>query len=105
MRVVEKFVLQLEAQLIDRNVHIELSPEAAIWLGDKGYDDKMGARPLARVIQEHIKKPLAEELLFGKLMKGGLVKVMVKDDAIDLVIEEPQKPRLTKTKPPLLTAG
>ncbi len=61
--MVEKFVLQLEAQLMDRNVTIELTPAAAEWLGDKGYDDKMGARPLARVIQEHIKKPLAEELL------------------------------------------
>jgi ATP-dependent Clp protease ATP-binding subunit ClpA len=104
LQVVEKFVLQLEAQLMDRNVHIELSPEAAAWLGEKGYDDKMGARPLGRVIQEHIKKPLAEELLFGKLMKGGLVKVGVKDDAIDLQIEEPQNPRLSGSKPPLLTA-
>ena len=104
MQVVEKFVLQLEAQLLDRNVHIELSSEAAAWLGDKGYDDKMGARPLARVIQEYIKKPLAEELLFGKLVKGGLVRVNVKDDAITLDIEEPQKPRLTGQKPPLLTA-
>ena len=104
LQVVEKFVLQLEAQLMDRNVHIELSPEAALWLGDKGYDDKMGARPLGRVIQEHIKKPLAEELLFGKLVKGGVVKVVVKDDAIVLEIEEPAKPRLTGQKPPLLTA-
>ncbi|MFZ0096895.1 MAG: ATP-dependent Clp protease ATP-binding subunit ClpA, partial [Gemmobacter sp.] len=104
MQVVEKFVLQLEAQLMDRNVHIELSPEAAHWLGDRGYDDKMGARPLGRVIQEHLKKPLAEELLFGKLQKGGVVRVGVKDDKIDLVIEEPGKPRLTGQKPPLLTA-
>jgi ATP-dependent Clp protease ATP-binding subunit ClpA len=64
----------------------------------------MGARPLGRVIQEHIKKPLAEELLFGKLVKGGVVHVKVKDDAIVLDIEEPQKPRLTGQKPPLLTA-
>jgi len=105
LQVVEKFVLQLEAQLIDRNVHIELSPEAAAWLGEKGYDDKMGARPLGRVIQEHIKKPLAEELLFGKLMKGGVVRVVAKVDGIELEIEEPQKPRLAGTKPPLLTAG
>ena len=70
----------------------------------QGYDDKMGARPLARVIQEYIKKPLAEELLFGKLTKGGLVRVGVKDGAIVLEIEEPQKPRLTGQKPPLLTA-
>jgi ATP-dependent Clp protease ATP-binding subunit ClpA len=104
LQVVEKFVLQLEAQLLDRNVHIELTPEAALWLGDKGYDDKMGARPLGRVIQEYIKKPLAEELLFGKLTKGGVVRVTVKDDAIDLQVQEPQKPRLTGQKPPLLTA-
>ncbi len=104
MQVVEKFVLQLEAQLMDRNVHIELTPEAAQWLGDRGYDDKMGARPLGRVIQEHIKKPLAEELLFGRLIKGGVVRVAVKDDRIDLIIEEPGKPRLTGQKPPLLTA-
>jgi ATP-dependent Clp protease ATP-binding subunit ClpA len=104
LQVVEKFVMQLEAQLIDRGVHIDLSPEAALWLGEKGYDDKMGARPLGRVIQEHIKKPLAEELLFGKLVKGGLVHVGVKDDAIVLTYEEPQKPRLTGQKPPLLMA-
>jgi ATP-dependent Clp protease ATP-binding subunit ClpA len=103
-QVVEKFVLQLEAQLMDRNVHIELSPEAAAWLGDMGYDDKMGARPLGRVIQEHIKKPLAEELLFGKLTKGGIVKVGVKDGKIDLQFEPPGTPRLTGNKPPLLTA-
>ena len=84
LQVVEKFVLQLEAQLMDRNVQIELTPEAAEWLADKGYDDKMGARPLGRVIQEHIKKPLAEELLFGKLAKGGLVQVMVRDGEIAL---------------------
>ncbi len=104
LQVVEKFVMQLEAQLLDRGVHIDLSPEAAMWLGEKGYDDRMGARPLGRVIQEHIKKPLAEELLFGKLTKGGTVHVVLKDDAIALVIEEPQKPRLSGAKPPLLTA-
>jgi len=104
MEVVTKFVLQLEAQLMDRNVHIDLAPEAAAWLGDKGYDDKMGARPLGRVIQENIKKPLAEELLFGKLVKGGTVHVGVKNDAIHLTYEEPGKPRLTRQKPPLLTA-
>ncbi|EAQ14871.1 ATP-dependent Clp protease, ATP-binding subunit ClpA [Maritimibacter alkaliphilus HTCC2654] len=104
-QVVEKFVLQLEAQLMDRNVSIELTPAAAEWLADKGYDDKMGARPLGRVIQEHIKKPLAEELLFGKLAKGGLVQVGVKDGEIDLRIEEPGSPRITsRKKPPLLTA-
>jgi len=104
LQVVEKFVLQLEAQLMDRNVTIELTRPAAEWLADKGYDDKMGARPLGRVIQEHIKKPLAEELLFGKLAKGGVVKVGVKDGDIDLRIDGPEKPRLSGNKPPLLTA-
>ncbi len=104
MQVVTKFVLQLEAQLMDRNVHIDLTEEAAYWLGNKGYDDKMGARPLGRVIQEYIKKPLAEELLFGKLIRGGTVHVAVKDGKIDLTYEEPGKPRLTGTKTPLLTA-
>ncbi|MFZ1663029.1 MAG: ATP-dependent Clp protease ATP-binding subunit ClpA [Paracoccaceae bacterium] len=104
LQVVDKFVLQLEAQLMDRHVHIELTPEAANWLAEKGYDDRMGARPLGRVIQEHIKKPLAEELLFGKLTKGGLVRVGVKDDAIELDVIEPEKPRLAGSKPPLLTA-
>lgn len=103
-QVVEKFVLQLEAQLMDRNVTIELTKPAAEWLGDKGYDDKMGARPLARVIQEHIKKPLAEELLFGKLTKGGVVRVTVKDGKIDLEMSGPDNPRLAGKKPPLLTA-
>ncbi|MCW3782698.1 ATP-dependent Clp protease ATP-binding subunit ClpA [Defluviimonas salinarum] len=104
LQVVDKFVLQLEAQLMDRHVHIELSPEAANWIAEKGYDDRMGARPLARVIQEHIKKPLAEELLFGKLTKGGVVHVKVRDGAIVLEIEEPQKARIAGSKPPLLTA-
>ncbi|MEP4247902.1 ATP-dependent Clp protease ATP-binding subunit ClpA [Tateyamaria sp.] len=103
-QVVEKFVLQLEAQLMDRNVTIELTKPAAEWLGEKGYDEKMGARPLGRVIQEYIKKPLAEELLFGKLMKGGVVKVGVKNGALDLKMEGPDKPRLSGNKPPLLTA-
>ena len=104
MQVVEKFVLQLEAQLLDRNVTIELTRPAAEWLADKGYDDRMGARPLGRVIQEHIKKPLAEELLFGKLAKGGNVRVGLKDGEIDLRVEEPDKPRISSRKPPLLTA-
>jgi ATP-dependent Clp protease ATP-binding subunit ClpA len=104
-QVVEKFVLQLEAQLMDRNVHIELTHAAAEWLGNKGYDSKMGARPLGRVIQEYIKKPLAEELLFGKLAKGGVVQVGVKNGQIDLRIEEPGDRRISaRKKPPLLTA-
>ncbi len=104
LQVVEKFVLQLEAQLLDRNVTIDLTPKAAEWLADKGYDDKMGARPLGRVIQEHIKKPLAEELLFGKLAKGGVVRVSVKKGELNLEILGPDQPRIPGDKPPLLTA-
>ncbi|MGR3496571.1 AAA family ATPase, partial [Citreimonas sp.] len=104
LSVVEKFVLQLEAQLMDRNVTIELTRPAAEWLADKGYDDKMGARPLGRVIQEHIKKPLAEELLFGKLTKGGIVRVTVEDGELKLNLEGPDRARLSSKKPPLLTA-
>ena len=74
-RVVEKFVLQLEAQLSDRNVTIEMTDAAKAWLGKKGFDPDYGARPLARIIQEHVKKPMADELLFGDLRKGGAVKV------------------------------
>jgi ATP-dependent Clp protease ATP-binding subunit ClpA len=81
-KVVAKFVLQLEAQLADRDVTIELSDEASRWLIVRGYDQQMGARPMARVIQEHIKKGLADEVLFGKLKGGGHVRVIVvKDDA------------------------
>ncbi|AVO36879.1 ATP-dependent Clp protease ATP-binding subunit ClpA [Pukyongiella litopenaei] len=105
LQVVEKFVLQLEVQLLDRGVSIDLTRPAAEWIADKGYDDKMGARPLGRVIQEHIKKPLAEELLFGKLAKGGVVHVGVKDGKLDLKIDGPAKPRLPGDKPPLLTAN
>ncbi|MBW6506851.1 MAG: ATP-dependent Clp protease ATP-binding subunit ClpA [Rhodobacteraceae bacterium] len=104
LQVVDKFVLQLEAQLIDRNVHIELTPEAADWLAERGYDEHMGARPLGRTIQEHIKKPLAEELLFGRLTKGGVAKVSVRDGAIVIDVEEIQKAKLTTSRPPLLTA-
>jgi ATP-dependent Clp protease ATP-binding subunit ClpA len=85
-RVVEKFVFQLEAQLADRNVTIELSSAAKEWLAERGYDRLYGARPLARVIQEHIKKPLAEELLFGKLVHGGSAKVTLKDGKLEFEI-------------------
>jgi ATP-dependent Clp protease ATP-binding subunit ClpA len=85
-QVVQKFVLQLEAQLADRGVTFDLSEDAIKWLSEKGYDSRMGARPLGRVIQEHIKQPLADEVLFGKLKKGGTVKVTVKEDGSDLVL-------------------
>ncbi|MCC6716929.1 MAG: ATP-dependent Clp protease ATP-binding subunit ClpA [Acetobacteraceae bacterium] len=95
-RVVEKFVMQLEAQLADRNVTIELSSAAKEWLAERGYDRLYGARPLARVIQEHIKKALAEELLFGKLVKGGAVKVTMKDKKLDFEFIEAAVPALPK---------
>ena len=75
--VVQKFVMQLEAQLAERNVTFDLGEDAVAWLAEKGYDERMGARPLGRVIQENIKKELANELLFGKLKDGGTVKVSV----------------------------
>jgi len=95
-RVVDKFVMQLEAQLADRNVTIELSSAAREWLSEKGYDPLYGARPLARVIQEYIKKPLAEELLFGRLAKGGAVKVGLKDGALSFDYIEVSAPALPK---------
>jgi ATP-dependent Clp protease ATP-binding subunit ClpA len=79
-KVVDKFIMQLEEQLADRNVTIELTPEARKWLATRGYDPKFGARPLARLIQDQVKKPLAEELLFGKLEKGGTVRARVSKD-------------------------
>ena len=101
-KVVEKFVLQLEAQLAERQINIELSVEAADWLAVKGYDQQMGARPLARVIQEHIKKPLAEEVLFGKHAKGGTVRVLLADNALTFQYlgrdEEKALPKPTERK-------
>jgi ATP-dependent Clp protease ATP-binding subunit ClpA len=79
-RIVDKFVMQLETQLADRNVVIELTDAARQWLAEKGYDPVFGARPLSRVIQEHLKKPLADELLFGRLAKGGVVRVDITDE-------------------------
>jgi ATP-dependent Clp protease ATP-binding subunit ClpA len=79
-RVVDKFIMQLEAQLADRHVSIELTDEARNWLVDNGYDELMGARPMARVIQQTIKTPLADELLFGRLKNGGTVRVVVTAD-------------------------
>jgi ATP-dependent Clp protease ATP-binding subunit ClpA len=99
-RVVDKFVLQLEEQLADRNVTIELDAPARKWLAEKGYDKLFGARPLARVIQEHIKKPLAEELLFGRLAKGGIVRVSCADDK--LAFEFTERPAAPMPKEPEL---
>jgi ATP-dependent Clp protease ATP-binding subunit ClpA len=86
-QVVQKFIMQLEAQLADRHVTIETTDEAADWLAKNGFDELYGARPLGRVIQENIKKPLADEILFGKLVKGGHVKVVLKDGKMAFEIE------------------
>ena len=85
--VVDKFIMQLEEQLADRRVTIALSEAARDWLAKKGYDPNFGARPLGRLIQEKIKQPLSEELLFGKLSQGGAVTVDEKDDALTFVYE------------------
>ena len=96
--VVDKFIMQLEAQLTDKDVEIELDEAARNWLAARGYDATFGARPLSRLVQEHIKKPLADELLFGKLMQGGTVKVGVEKDALSLkTVAAPQ--RKTGKKP------
>jgi ATP-dependent Clp protease ATP-binding subunit ClpA len=90
LSVVNKFVSELEGQLELRNVFLEVDDDARTWLGKNGYDKKMGARPMARLIQEQIKKPLAEELLFGKLSSGGHVKVTAERGKIKFVIEDTQ---------------
>ncbi|HEU0161527.1 MAG TPA: ATP-dependent Clp protease ATP-binding subunit ClpA [Rhizomicrobium sp.] len=102
-KVVEKFVLELETQLADRDVTFDLTPEATRWLGEKGYDDAFGARPLARVIQDNIKKPLADEILFGRLKGGGTVRVLLDRKADKLAFEfvtaaeaKPRAPRSRK---------
>ena len=104
-KVVEKFVLELEAQLADRDVTFDLTPEATRWLGEKGYDDAFGARPLARVIQDNIKKPLADEILFGKLKDGGTVRVLLDREKDKLAFEfvpaadaKPRPPQRGKKK-------
>jgi len=84
-QVVSKFLMELENQLHEKRVELEVSTEARAWLSRKGYDDKLGARPIARLINEKIKKPLAHEILFGKLEKGGRVEVVVKDDELDFI--------------------
>src|SRR5213596_3647022 len=96
-RVVDKFILQLELQLADRNVHIELDDEAREWITNRGYDKLYGARPMGRLVQEKIKQPLAEELLFGKLVNGGEVKVRIKDNAPSFEIT-PAAPKVSKGK-------
>lgn len=101
-KVVQKFIMQLEAQLSERNVTFDLHEDAIAWLSEKGYDEKMGARPLARVIQDAIKKPLANEILFGKLKKGGVVNVTVgpkEDGKPGLILEAIPETAPIKPKP------
>jgi len=101
-RVVDKFILQLELQLADQNVHIQFDSDAREWLAKRGYDKLMGARPMARLLQDKVKQPLAEELLFGKLAQGGEVHVSLKDDklAFELTPAPPKaKPKKAKKKP------
>ena len=99
-RVVDKFIIQLEAQLSERKIMFELSKGANQWLAEKGYDKRYGARPLARTIQEHIKKPLADEILFGKLKNGGLVKVGIdkKNDKLTFKILKPAQLKIEGRK-------
>jgi ATP-dependent Clp protease ATP-binding subunit ClpA len=96
-RVVDKFILQLELQLADQNVHIQFDSDARDWLGERGYDKLYGARPMARLIQEKVKQPLAEELLFGKLANGGEVHVAVREDALAFELT-PAPPKLVKKR-------
>ncbi|WP_295442156.1 ATP-dependent Clp protease ATP-binding subunit ClpA [Sphingorhabdus sp. EL138] len=103
-RVVDKFILQLELQLADQNVHIKLDDEARAWLTERGYDKLYGARPMGRLIQERIKQPLAEELLFGKLIHGGEVAVRIKDDQPAFEVT-PAPPKSAKPKPPKKSAA
>ncbi|MBT5701229.1 MAG: ATP-dependent Clp protease ATP-binding subunit ClpA, partial [Gammaproteobacteria bacterium] len=89
--VVDKFLVEIQVQLDDKKVQLEVSDEARVWLADNGYDEKMGARPMQRLIQNRIKKDLAEDILFGKLSNGGgVVHVTVEDGDLSLVIEEPE---------------
>ncbi len=88
--VVDKFIFELEAILADKNVTLTLEPDARLWLAQHGYDEKMGARPMARLIQEKVKKPLAEDLLFGRLVNGGHVRIFVEDDQLAFGIEGKQ---------------
>ena len=108
VKVVDKFIMQLEAQLADRNVSIELTDEARRWLVENGYDEKMGARPMSRVIQTHIKTPLADEVLFGRLKNGGTVRVMVttgEDGEKKLGFVYPEGPVLPRPERDIVEAG
>ncbi len=107
-KVVDKFILQLEAQLADRNVNVELTDEARKWLVEHGYDEAMGARPMARVIQQKIKTPLADEVLFGKLKNGGTVRIVVTADEAGLKTLDfvyPEGPVMPRPERDIVEAG
>jgi ATP-dependent Clp protease ATP-binding subunit ClpA len=99
--VVQKFIIQLEAQLSERNVQIEITDKAADWIATRGYDESFGARPLARLIQEQVKKPMADELLFGKLKNGGIVKIDL-DPADKDKLKFEYFPEQAKASPPVV---
>ena len=102
IKVVGKFVREMEAQLAERNVELELTDAAADWLADRGYDDVMGARPMARLIQETIKRPLADMILFGELKKGGTAHVVVSGDQLEVQIAPPTPKRIESRSVPLI---
>jgi ATP-dependent Clp protease ATP-binding subunit ClpA len=107
-RVVDKFIMQLEAQLADRNITIELSDEARNWLVEHGYDEAMGARPMSRIIHQHIKTQLADEILFGRLKNGGAVRVVVlskESGAKSLGFIYPEGPVLPRPERDFVEAG
>jgi ATP-dependent Clp protease ATP-binding subunit ClpA len=92
LRVVDKFLIELETQLQEKHVSVSASPEARQWLAENGFDPAMGARPMARVIQEHVKRPLADELLFGQLVNGGRVTIEVRDGKLAARVEPAEEP-------------
>ena len=104
VQIVKKFVGELNAQLKDKNIEISINAEAARWLAAKGYDKKMGARPLARLIDNKVKSPLSRRVLFGDLKDGGLVKISIVNDDLDFNVEEMPKV-LTKAERKALKAG
>jgi ATP-dependent Clp protease ATP-binding subunit ClpA len=92
LQIVDKFICDLQVQLDKKQVSLELSTAAREWLADKGYDQAMGARPMARVIQEHLKKPLANEILFGRLMQGGDVRVSLLENELNFDYQDTAVP-------------
>jgi len=91
LRVVDKFLIELEMQLQEKHVSLTVDADARRWLAEHGFDPQMGARPMARVIQENVKRALADELLFGKLADGGKVKLIVKDEKLAVECEAAEK--------------